>query len=540
MKKNCIHAFFAGAFLLWLAIPTTAQVINPSTPDFNIAAPGDAPFVSTVNTAEVEIPAGGGGAPLQVMVWGGGNPAFGWDYAGTTGTAPIAGSGIGNISQIDIVTDPSANPGDERVLIIYETNFSEVYFEVHSWTGATFTLTAGPTLLSGSSSSVSHPNVDIYFNGRAVMTWSENGVVYAQGYVLPALNLSPNVFKPSACITADCDRSDVASFRPNGAPGNRTNFIFVANYGSFEELIIQRASWNQVWNGVSPVCAFGWTNVIDAVTLSAEQFGVPRIACPNRLFPGLYVREDLSAVCLKYDNSTAFYTINNYTHHALSFGLNVFNTQPINTNPFDLSPCGNKYPTVSYAGEFIISTWTFDDCMGLINGDLDIVARQLNFDGNPVFNDYSLVNQNVFGQQLYSANDGKFSTTQDCFYAWSDGTNQSIDYKFSFFTNQSLRKSTSSEALETEPTALEALEFSVFPNPVADNAVFSIDLADNEIAESLEVYSLSGQLVDRVALTETGVGNNQVEWQAAELPTGVYVVRLITNQRSESLRFTRQ
>ena len=537
MKKSTITFALATFLLSWLALPSQAQIAFPGTPDQYVTPFGSAPNVGRTNTAEVEIPAGSGNA-LQVMAWDGANPSFGWDYGGIVGTAPILGTGLGTVRNPDIVADPSAIPGDERVLIIYHVNFSEVYFEVHSWTGATFVPTVGPTLISGANSSVSHPNVDIYFDGRTVMTWSELGVVYAQGYILPALALSPNVFKPSACFTATCDRSDVAAFKPIAAPGNRSNFIFVANFGAVEELIVQRATWGQVWSGAAPTCAFGWTNSLDAVNLANEQFGIPRIACPNRLFPGLYVAEDASAVCLKYDNFSAAYRIFNYTHHAGTWGLNNFNPNIINTVPNDISPCGNKYPAISYVGEFIISTWTYDDCLGLINGDLDVLARQMVFDGTLVYPDYSLVNQNVNGDQLYSAIDGKFSTTQDAFYCWADAPVASIGYKFSFFVNLNLRLAATDEL--TDQVTEETTEFLAYPNPMADHTTLQFTLLEGENVEQLEVFTLSGQVADRLPITGAVEGVNLIEWQSSDLPAGVYLVRLVTNQRTESFRLTKQ
>lgn len=538
MKKRVFSSLFASLILCWLVVPAHAQIVFPGTPDQYIIPPGTNPFTfSPTNTAEVEIPAGSG-TPLQVMVWDGPNPSFGWDYAGATGNAPILGTGLGTVRNPDIVADPSAPPGDERVLIIYHVNFTDAYFEVHSWNGFAFVPTVGPTLLSTGGTPVTHPNVDIYFDGRTVMTWSEGGAIYAQGYILPALSLSPNIFKPSSCFSVSCDRSDVGVFKPIGAPGNRSNFIFVADFGGTEELIVQRASWGQVWSGAPAVCGGSFTNTLDAVVVGNEQFGVPRIACPNRLFPGLYVREDASAVCLKYDNSSSTYTIYNYTHHAGTFGPNVFNQNKINTNPFDLSPCGNKYPAISYVGEFILTTWTYEDCLGIINGDLDVLVRQLNFDGSLIFPDYSLLNQNINGDQLYSAIDGKFSTTQDAFYSWQDNDQEAVGYKFSFFTNLSLRKATTTDLVEAE--AAETSAFSMYPNPMLNNATFTFGLLDGELAEGLEVYDISGRLIDRLSLTNAAVGNNLVDWETSDMPAGVYLVKLITDQRAESIRITKQ
>ncbi len=540
MKKQSIVQLFIAMMLCWHTLPNHAQFISATTPDQSIAGAGTAPSVTRTNISHVELPLGG--TPLTVMVWDGPSAKFGWDYGGTTGFAPIGVGAVGTPYRADIVTNPNATAGTEKVLIVYQTGFNRMYYEVHQWVAGTFVNVVPATLIAGGTgSSVDHSNVDVFANGRAVLTWSEDGSVYGKGFNFASNTLSASTFNASACSgSTNCGRGDVAVFRPTTG-GNRVNFVFVANYGSTERLFVQRATFSQVWSGAAATCSGGWTNVLDNVNLADQQFGIPRIACPNQ-FIGFMDLLDASVVCLKQTTSPFSYDIVNYTHHRMAYGPNVFVPHSLNTSPEDISKCFNKYPSVSYVGRFIIATWTHRECTGATGLEgFDIVARQMNVDGVPwsLFGTYSIVNQGIAGTQSNSGIDGKFSLDYIGHYVWADKSSLGVEYKRSYFYNQSLREATIQETAEASNAEIVGLQ--AFPNPITDEVVFTFELNQGEQANGLEIYDLTGRLMDQVSLTGLTANTNRIDWQVpGDLPAGVYLVNLLTDQRLSTVRITRQ
>ena len=533
LQWACLLLAFCG-----FSLQTQAQFVLASTPDNSASGPGTATNVVHTGTAEVEIPLGG--TPFQVNCWDGASPSWSWDLGGFTGTQPIAGTGFGTVSDPDIVADPTAAPGSERVLIVYILN-GRVFFEVHQRFGFAFANIVPPTMINGGATPCSFPNVDVSRLGNVAFTYTQNGTVFGRGYNLPALALSPALVPISGCSgSTNNDRSDVAIFEPSITPGDWVNFVYVATYGtSSARLCLQRIPFATLFGGGAPSCVFGNFHFLDGVSLSTEQFGIPRIACPTQ-FISFFDPKDLSIVCLKYVNSTATYFVENYTHQAMSWGVDNFNQNTINNAPFNISNCGNKYAAISYVGRFIIPVWIHEDCNGLIpgsGGNLDVVARQLNTNGNPwFFGTYSVVNTNVAGGQYWPSVAGRFSSAYDGFYCFYDQPTQDVLYKSSYFYNQSLKLH------EEEEVAEEAAEFGVFPNPITENANITFSIGENEVGQEIAVFDVSGKQVARYNISNRGEGNHTIAWEenGQRLPAGLYIVHLVTDQRSETLKVNKQ
>lgn len=80
-----------------------------------------------------------------------------------------------------------------------------------------------------------------------------------------------------------------------------------------------------------------------------------------------------------------------------------------------------------------------------------------------------------------------------------------------------------------------AAAFTNYPNPVASSTLFAYEM---EVPGSvrLEVFDLQGRLVDEVVSESAGAGRYEVAWSSAPFPSGVYVARLVTPRRVESLK----
>ncbi|RJP73774.1 MAG: T9SS C-terminal target domain-containing protein [Candidatus Zixiibacteriota bacterium] len=74
-----------------------------------------------------------------------------------------------------------------------------------------------------------------------------------------------------------------------------------------------------------------------------------------------------------------------------------------------------------------------------------------------------------------------------------------------------------------------------YPNPFNPETTFIIRLAQPRDVR-LEAYDLNGRLVERIAAGAFPAGSSHVTWQAPDLPSGQYLVRLSTGARVLSTR----
>ncbi len=86
---------------------------------------------------------------------------------------------------------------------------------------------------------------------------------------------------------------------------------------------------------------------------------------------------------------------------------------------------------------------------------------------------------------------------------------------------------------------LPKAEFSAFPNPFSSELNFRLNLKTK--AESIIIYNLLGQQVDRISLATIGVGEQKLQWQnAGKFAAGTYVANLVAADRTvQTLKFTK-
>ncbi len=80
-----------------------------------------------------------------------------------------------------------------------------------------------------------------------------------------------------------------------------------------------------------------------------------------------------------------------------------------------------------------------------------------------------------------------------------------------------------------------AFVFDAYPNPFADRATLSYTLPE-AAAVRVEVYDVTGRLVATLVDAPQGSGPHEVEWDAADLPSGVYLYRIEAGRFSETHR----
>ncbi len=91
----------------------------------------------------------------------------------------------------------------------------------------------------------------------------------------------------------------------------------------------------------------------------------------------------------------------------------------------------------------------------------------------------------------------------------------------------------------TSASRPEASVFTAYPNPFSQEITFKMNLKNR--AESIVIYNLLGQQVDRISLTQVAAGEQNIQWlNAGKFAAGTYVAKLINQDKTiETLKFTK-
>jgi hypothetical protein len=78
------------------------------------------------------------------------------------------------------------------------------------------------------------------------------------------------------------------------------------------------------------------------------------------------------------------------------------------------------------------------------------------------------------------------------------------------------------EDLVVEPNLI------IYPNPMQTAAMLSVTVgAESEV--SIQVYSIMGALVNDLGTKQLQTGTTNIEFNASNLPAGIYVCRMLVN-----------
>ncbi len=434
---------------------------------------------------------------MFIMTWDGNAPGFAWDDAlnGNTGNLDIEGVQQGTVTDPDIVL---YDDGDMHTLIVYLLD-DDVYYETWDYDGGanTWNLSSGPDPIT-TDGDCTCPNVDVDEVGNTVVVWEESNEIIAV-----AGDIQGNF--QTELVVAEAHTPDVAL---NYLPSNQTiwvNFTFIENSGSNSYLSWIGTDYPTVVTGGN--LGLGAATLYTAILSDGEYFGRPRIAGPILITP---INSAEYEIVVKYYQS--------YRHYILSFNMNNPNSpQIVNDYYADLTYNNNKEPAVSYVGDNIVVTWTFDN---------DVISRQLFSDGtlplppvNPPplatgsYNVYSIVNNNTVGNQGISSVAGRFSSNvygEKKLVTFYNEDNSEVNYKIIPFASTQFR---------LKPPEIQA---DIYPNPTKDFINIKID---NEFETAkLELYNLQGQrLIQREITTQN------FELDVSELNSGIYKLRIITD-----------
>lgn len=94
------------------------------------------------------------------------------------------------------------------------------------------------------------------------------------------------------------------------------------------------------------------------------------------------------------------------------------------------------------------------------------------------------------------------------------------------------------EGVSNQDLSIPVSEMSVvrsFPNPFRDRATIEVSSSKSGASSRLEIYNLKGQKVESIALGNVSKGLTQIQWDATNLPDGVYLYRMQGSSKSGKL-----
>ncbi|MDT8309124.1 MAG: hypothetical protein RQ866_06305 [Bacteroidales bacterium] len=159
--------------------------------------------------------------------------------------------------------------------------------------------------------------------------------------------------------------------------------------------------------------------------------GRPRIASPLWLNNSDYSYDDDYTVVVglvNNDGQTPLYDIWGYNLNMGSSSVEIDYTDDVN-----LPDAINKEPSITYSGDLAVVAWTTD-----YQGDNDVFARQLYWDGSLATEYYSAANYNTTNQQQVVAVSGR-NDGLDILYTWHDDDESELRYKTASSSSQYLR-----------------------------------------------------------------------------------------------------
>ena len=91
-----------------------------------------------------------------------------------------------------------------------------------------------------------------------------------------------------------------------------------------------------------------------------------------------------------------------------------------------------------------------------------------------------------------------------------------------------------------DTTTDPAQPLEAFPNPSSAAVDFNLHLREGEVVQQLTVVDLMGRVLDKIAVPASKSTEQKLTWQPKQaVPAGSYVVKLVTNQRTENITLNR-
>ena len=91
---------------------------------------------------------------------------------------------------------------------------------------------------------------------------------------------------------------------------------------------------------------------------------------------------------------------------------------------------------------------------------------------------------------------------------------------------------------ETLDIILTESDFEIMPNPVSDNLNIQLDLREANNLQ-IQLMHVSGQVLRQESLN-LGIGQQNIKWNVANLPSGIYFINLKKDQDVISKKFIKK
>ena len=72
-----------------------------------------------------------------------------------------------------------------------------------------------------------------------------------------------------------------------------------------------------------------------------------------------------------------------------------------------------------------------------------------------------------------------------------------------------------------------------YPNPFNPITTIRFDLVETYRNTSLQIYDLTGRVVDVLVNGDLGAGNHEIQWDASQQSSGIYFVELIAREKRD-------
>lgn len=449
------------------------------------------------------------GTVMLVNVWDGDEPTFAWDWGnGQTGYTDIDGTSLGTVTDPDVVLGMDG----QKALIVYileDEGYYDVYYETWEYSigGNSWSISTSPTGLTNNQD-CSSPNVDMY-RDSVVVVYECDGAIYAHrgdidGNFLGARTVTATNenLKPDVAVYLECSTSYRVRF--TYIEQDDQNFKLYTDFGLLQDIIPNGGALSHT--------------LLESIDRNDGIYGPPRIAAPNVLpIYSLFNEVDYCLVVSRWEYDLDEYFILEYGKYR-TFDFR----DTLNDSYIDLTSCENILPVVTYSGDVIRTSWAYHDCLDFLNGDFEVISREMNNIGGIINNYYSVVNYALPEDQTSPSISGRYHPDDDTFYSFYCINNLDVLYKTSYFGNVHLSPRPSNLYRHDNAKSLfddaQSLSYTYNPNP-----------ANNNLEITVKGIRINGKvsLLDKCGKTcmEFDLRNGNHKFNISNINSGLYILR---------------
>lgn len=488
LKQNFMKTLILAANYLLIALIFTnlqtktvmAQFYDPTTAD--VSATQTTTNVAARNTGndimEFEFNTGD---EMRVSVWDDdiSNAAgFSWEETATNsiGHQILDGTNYGTVNDPDIIISREGY----LVYIVYQLDFSDIYYEAWEYNVGSWSLFIGATQLN-TATPASNPNIDGVgvYDFEMVAVWEQDGgEIWA---VAGDYNTGFSSYAPMHIQNPGVGMWPDVSIYHNTVTGNRmVNFTYIRDGGTAWRLYQQREPLANIQAG-TPAATPTFL-----LTVNSGEFSRPRIASAVSI-----VNDDSNfAIAVRYwDSSNDRYYIYTWARCTSSLsGPNIINASTPDLTTASSVCFVNDEPAIAYAYDHIMVVWTYDDACFLNQSlDIDVIQKRCHpCTGASSTSEYLIVNDfpGSFGgyNQMAGSVASRHSPHYNTIYTFWDEDKVDVIYKTSFFGNSPIRIS---------GTQKHSNKVNFYPNP----AEYIVKVKSSDNISSIKVLNLQGQVV---------------------------------------------